>query len=104
MLVKQTHELHVSPSTKPPELEPQIDTSRRYDVYCAEPNGRIVVYRNALFKGAGSLLLSPGTRTGCSQFVELEQANGQTVFISRGSIFRFCEPGAVLTAEAITPK
>jgi len=101
MLIQQTHEAKCSPRAKPPEPEPQIDTSKRYDVYCVEPNQKIMVYRNALFRGAGSLLLSPGVRAGVSQFVELEQANNQTVFSSRHAIFRFCEPGTVPMAEVV---
>ncbi len=104
MLVQQTAEHHFSRSAQPPEPEPQIDTSRRYDIYCVEPNQKVVVYRNALFKGAGSLLPSPGTRGGFSQFVELEQENGQSVFISRGSVFRFCQPGTALVGDAVAPK
>ena len=104
MLVQQTVEPHFSRSAPPPEPEPQIDTSKRYDIYCVEPNQKVVVYRNALFKGAGSLLPSPGTRGGFSQFVELEQQNGQSVFVSRGSVFRFCQPGTALVGEAVAPK
>jgi hypothetical protein len=104
MLVKQTHEAHFIPNPKPPEPEPQIDTNRRYDIYCSEPGQTIVVYRNARFKEAGSLLTSPGVRGGFSQFVELEQANGQSVFVGRGSVFRFCEPGTQSQAEPILAK
>ncbi len=104
MLVKETHELHPVLNPKPPEPEPQIDTTRRYDIYCSEPGQGVVVYRNARFKGAGSLLTPPGTRGGFSQFVELEQANGQSVFIARGSIFRFCEPGSQPMGESVAAK
>ena len=93
------------PTSNPPppqaEGQPQIDTRRRYDVYCVEPNRGIVVYRNALFKGAGSLLPGAGGRIVHHDFVELEQANGQSVFISRNSIFRFCEPGTAVIAEVV---
>jgi hypothetical protein len=41
-----------------PRPGPQVDTSKRYDIYCSEPGRGIVVYRNALFKG--SLNLLPG--------------------------------------------
>jgi hypothetical protein len=104
MLVKQTHEFHAPPSPAPPEPEPQIDTSRRYDIYCVEPSQGLVVYRNSRFKGAGSLLPSPGMRGGFSQFLELEQSNDQSVFISRGSVVRFCEPGTEPLAEPIPHK
>src|ERR1035441_1444238 len=32
-----------------------IDTTKRYDVYCAERDQEVVVYRNALFKGTKAL-------------------------------------------------
>ena len=102
MLIQQTHEVHMSPSAKPPEPEPQIDTRKRYDVYCIEPNREIVVYRNALFKGTGTLLPPAGGRM-YPDFMELEQANGQSIFISRSSIFRFCEPGTAVVAEMVKP-
>ncbi len=37
------------------------------------------------------------------QFIELEQADGQTIFISRFSIIKFCEPGATPGGETISP-
>ena len=73
-----------------------VDTSKRYDVYCTERTQEVVVYRNALFKGTKSLFPKNQFDT-LSQFVELEQADGQTLFIARHSIIRFCEPG-------VTPK
>ena len=100
MLVQQTHEALISPGVKPPEPEPLIDTRKRYDVYCIEPNREVVVYRNALFKGAGTLLPPPGGRM-YPDFVELQQANGQSIFISRSSIFRFCEPGTAVVGELV---
>ena len=103
MLVQQTHEVHMASSPKPPEPEPQIDTHKRYDVYCIEPNREVVVYRNALFKGAAALLPHFGGRMHFPDYVELEQANGQPIFIPRSSIFRFCEPGTKLVGEVIAP-
>ncbi len=96
-------EVHREPGPNPPLPEPQIDISRRYDIYCIEPTRDVVVYRNALFKGASTLL--PGSGVGGRivhhDFIELEQANGQSVFVSRSSIFRLCEPGTQITAEII---
>jgi hypothetical protein len=103
MLVKQTHESHLSPSSKPPEPEPQIDVLKRYDVYCVEPSRDVVVYRNALFKGSAALLPHAGGRIHFPDYVELEQANGQSIFIPRSSIVRFCEPGTILVGEVVTP-
>jgi len=37
-----------------------------------------------------------------SEFVELEQSNGQSIFISRGGIFRICAPGTTVVAEIVT--
>lgn len=101
MLIQQTHEVHVAPTVKPPEPEPQIDTQKRYDVYCVEPNRQSVVYRNARFKGSAALLPDRSGRRHFADYVELEQANGQSIFIPRSSIFRFCEPGTAVTGEAI---
>jgi len=103
MLIQQTHEVHMSPSAKPPEPEPQIDTRKRYDVYCIEPSREIVVYRNALFKGTAALLPHPGGRMHYPDYVELEQANGQSIFIPRSSVVRFCEPGTTLVGEVVAP-
>ena len=103
-LVQQTHEVHMTPNP-PPSLSdhgPPIDTSKRYDVYCHEPARGVVVYRNALFKGTGHLLPSTGGRVTHQDFVELEQANGQTIFLTRHCIFRFCAPGTSIVAEAVT--
>lgn len=92
-----------SPPNPPPQPEPppQVDTHRRYDVYCVDPNRAIVVYRNALFKGASCLFPGAGGRIVHHDFVELEQANGESVFISRTCIFRFCEPGTTVIAEVV---
>ncbi len=73
-------------------LEPSsdsVDTSKRYDVYCSERHQGVIVYRNALFKGAKTLL-QEGENACFSDFVELEQADGQRVFVARSSIIKFC--------------
>jgi hypothetical protein len=100
MLARQTHEIHMAPSAKPAA---QVDTGKRYDVYCIEPNRQSVVYRNARFKGAVALLPHPGGRMHYADFLELEQTNGQSIFIPRSSIVRFCEPGTAMIGEAINP-
>jgi len=88
-----------SPGTNPLPPEPQIDISKRYDVYCFEPDRQIVVYRNALFKGTATLLPHPGGRMHFPDYIELEQANGQSMFLPRSSIFRFCLPGTTFVGE-----
>ncbi len=83
-----------------PDQEP-IDMSRRYDVYCSERAQQVVVYRNAKFKGVRNLYARHRVDS-LSAFIELEQSNGQPVFIQRHSIIRFCEPGTTLTAEIVS--
>jgi len=89
------------PSPSPPEPQPQIDTRKRYDIYCMEPRGEMIVYRKALFKGAVTLLPPPGGRMYYPDYIELEQANGQSIFVPRSSIHRFCEPGTTLVGEVV---
>ncbi len=62
-----------------------IDTSKRYDVYCAE-GSQAVIYSNVLFKGVRSLF-----RTGADDFIEIEHATGQKIFLARSAIMKFCE-------------
>lgn len=80
-----------------------IDTSKRYDVYCRERSQEVVVYRSALFKGR-SKLLSTGQFDLGAEFLELEQANGQTIFLSLTSVIRFCDHGTEVVGEIIPPK
>jgi hypothetical protein len=69
-----------------------IETRKRYDVYCAESDKEVVVYRNALFKGVKQLYRGDGDKF--TQYFELEQADGQVMFIATYSVIKFCEPGA----------
>ena len=88
-------------SPRPPAES--VDTSKRYDVYCSERSEQVVVYRNALFKGTKYLF--PKAQHGIlSEFVELEQANGHTIFVARGSIIKFCEHGATPGGETVSGK
>jgi hypothetical protein len=103
MLIQQTHEIQPTANPEPPETQPQIDSSKPYDIYCIKPNREIVVYRNATFKGATALLPHPAGRIHFPDYVELEQANGQSVFIPRSSIFQFCASGTRLTGEVVAP-
>jgi len=90
--------------TNPPKLQRDlVDTSKRYDVYCTEQTQELVVYRNALFKGARSLF-PRHQNDSLSEFVELEQADGQTLFVARYSVIKFCEPGVTPTLETIPGK
>ena len=85
---------------KPIPVEPKvevIDATNRYDVYCSERNQEVVVYRNALFKGVRRLFREDRARL--ADFYELEQSNGQTIFIAKYSVIKFCEPGTTPGAE-----
>ena len=89
-------------SASQPQGEP-VDASKRYDVYCTDWSQGVTVYRNARFKGTRQLFQRSQYDT-LSGFVELEQENGQTVFVSRGSIIKFTEPGATPGADCISGK
>ena len=80
-----------------------LDSRKRYDVYCRERNQELVVYRNALFKGTKKLLQT-NQDDNLSEFVELEQADGQTIFVARSSIIKFCEHGMTPGAETVSGK
>lgn len=86
---------------KQPNPAPQVDTTKRYDVYSSRYNGEAVVYRNVLFIGPRNLY-SCGDFDMLAQFLELEQANGDRVFISRHGIASFCEHGKEMGAEPLT--
>ena len=79
-------ELRTAP---PPQGEP-VDTSKRYDVHCTDRSQGVTIYRNVRFKGIKHLFPRSQYDT-LSGYVELEQENGQTVFVSRSSIIRFTE-------------
>ena len=81
-----------NPAPSQPLWEP-VDTSKRYDVYCTDRSQGLTVYRNVRFKGVRHLFQKSAYDT-LSGFVELEQENGQSVFVSRSSIIKFTEPGA----------
>jgi hypothetical protein len=98
----KTAGLQQNPNPLKPMLD-SIDASKRYDVYCREGNQEMVVYRNAFFKGTKKV---PGTisHTFASEFVELEQFSGQTVYLSLLSVHKFCEHDVEIVGEPIKPK
>jgi ATP-dependent Clp protease ATP-binding subunit ClpA len=90
----------VRENTGEEEQQPvSIDLSKRYDVYCYE-GSREVVYRNALFKGMKTLF-KRSAEDALSEFIELEQESGQTIFIARSSVRKFCEHGATPGSEGV---
>ncbi len=91
-----------APSTNPMAAQTcSLDVTKRYDVYCAEKNGgALVVYRNVLFKSRKKLFPAH-ERDFFAQFLELEQGDGETVFISSYSIMRFCEHGLTSNPENV---
>ncbi|HTY88706.1 MAG TPA: Clp protease N-terminal domain-containing protein [Candidatus Acidoferrum sp.] len=80
-----------------------LDVSKRYDVYCSEHGGTVVVYRNARFKGIKSLFQKDRFDL-FYEFVELEQNDGQTIFLGRHSIIKFCEHGVTPGSENVSGK
>ena len=80
-----------------------LDVSKRYDVYCTERGGEVVVYRNARFKGIKSLLQKERFDV-YSEFMELEQNDGQIIFLGRHSIIKFCEHGVTPGSESVSGK
>src|ERR1041385_5374325 len=87
----------------PKSQSDSVDTSKRYDVYCWERNQQVVVYRNALFKSRRKLLSTRQHDIG-AEFLELEQSNRQTVFLSQLSVIKFCEHDAEIAGEIIPPQ
>jgi ATP-dependent Clp protease ATP-binding subunit ClpA len=85
-----------------PQDSTPVSTSKRYDVYCVERGTDMVVYRNAVFKGIKRLLNS-SQHDSMGQFIELEQADGHTIFVSRFTVIKFCEPGVTPGGEKFPP-
>jgi ATP-dependent Clp protease ATP-binding subunit ClpA len=78
-----------------------LDTSKRYDVYCNERNQDILVYRNVMFKGIRQLCQT-GQYDFMAHFIELEQADGKTVFVARMTVIKFCEHGITPQSENVS--
>jgi hypothetical protein len=67
-----------------------VDLSKRYDVHCSDWSQAVTVYANIRFKGVKHLF-QKSQYDALSGYVELEQSDGQTIFVSRSSIIKFCE-------------
>ena len=91
----QAPQAKAAPSPKPDV----VDTSKRYDVYCSGRDQEAVVYRNARWKG-GKRLFPADPHHILYEFVELEQEDGQAIFIARCSILKFSEHVAAPCAES----
>jgi hypothetical protein len=83
--------------TNKPLREP-LDLAVRYDVYCVDRNDTKVVYRNVLFKSVKTLF-QRHEHDSLSDFVELEREDGQTVFVAKPTVVRFCKHGVNVEGE-----
>lgn len=93
---------YVVPEKSKKKQDDMIDVSKRYDVYCKE-GSEAVVYRNVLFKGMKKLFQVERYSI-FTEYVEVEQADGKTIFFSRASIIKFCEHGVTPGAETVEGK
>jgi len=98
------------PSRLDPTDTGEVDPERPYDIYVAETQQKVVVYRRAFFRGVkhregGQRHGSTYTeyRSFASEFMEIGQANGDSVFVRRYSIVKFCDPETKLTEEQANP-
>jgi hypothetical protein len=90
------------PTSTPPQGE-TVDLSKRYDIYCTDYSLGVTVHRNVRIKGVKHLF-PKSQYDALSGFVELEQGDGQTIFVSRSSIIRFCEHGVMPGSESNSDK
>lgn len=84
-----TTELKPQPTAPKPQREP-MDLTKRYDVHCAQRDEPGVIYRNVLIKGVKSLFQRTDHDV-FSEFVELEESDGRTLWVAKSSILRFSE-------------
>jgi hypothetical protein len=77
-----------------------VDIGKRYDIYVAETPSRIVVYRGAFFRGI-KFLEKARTYDFGSEFFEIEQANGDVVFLRRYTVIKFCDAGSKIMPEVV---
>ena len=100
-LSRTAEDTAIPQNSKSPEFQSDsVDVSKRYDVYCREQD-HAVVYRNALFKGIKTLF-QKGQFDAFSEFMELEQADGQTIFVARSSVIKFCEHGVQPGSDTVS--
>lgn len=73
-------------------------------MYCTLRGCATVVYRNVLIKRATPLFVKDDAVSKVGEFVELEQADGKSVFVSRMSVEAICDHGSRLPAEPVAFK
>src|SRR4051812_41992070 len=91
------------PDPNSPKSIEELDVTKRYDVYCAERGVRTVVYRNVLIRGFRRLF-DIGKSYDVSLLLELEQPNGQSVFVGRHDLACLCEHGNQVAVEVVSLK
>ena len=78
-----------------------IDKSKRYDVYCVEHGLRVIVYKDVKIIGTKLLLEGESFADITNKFLEIEQADGSRVFISKHGRLRFCEHGTEVSIQEV---
>ena len=100
------------PSRFEPTDSGEVDPERPYDIYVVENQNRIVVYRRAFFRGVKHLESTGGESYGSrtayyrsflTEYMEIGQANGDSVFVKRYNIIKFCDPETKLIDEQANP-
>lgn len=89
------------PSRFDPMPIDEVDCAKPYDIYVLE-NQKLHVYRNAYFQGLKDLLRRQ-QHDFAADFTEIRQSNGQSVFVRRSSVVKFCDPGVELIAVQVRP-
>ena len=100
--IKLAAELPQNPKSSDLESH-EVDTRRRYDVYCTERNQE-VVYRDVRFRGARKLFPEHPFDV-LPKYIELEHPDGKSVFVAGSSIFKFSpHDGDSLMGGPASPK
>jgi hypothetical protein len=78
-----------------------VDSDKHYDLYCSERQAETVVYPDVRIKGLRQLFKKRQFEVG-ADFYEVEQSNGQIVFIARMGLIKFCETGTTLNCRPVS--
>jgi hypothetical protein len=81
--------------------EDEIDKSKRYDIYSTLRGNEVIVYHNVLIKGKKTMFPADDKFRFTDTFVELQQANGETIYINRHAILAICEHGTGFSFEKL---